>query len=488
MVVNMAQPPNVLLICVDHWPGSLLGIVGHPDVKTPTLDALARAGVLFTQAYSACPVCVPARRTLMTGTSPRTHGDRIFDTLKPFPALPSLAQCFRDAGYQAFASGKMHVFPTRNRIGFDDVILCEEGRVQFGMDDYDAFLGERGLAGQHFGHAMCNNEYLYRPWHLPEECHMTSFITRQMVKLIRRRDPTRPAFWYLSYTHPHPPLVPLREYLDIYRDVDPAEPYCGEWAVETRALPHFLQIHRQVRGEGLSPHDTRWARRAFYALCTHIDHQLRLVIGTLREEDLLQNTVIAFTSDHGDMLGNHGLWAKGMFYEDSARVPLILVGVEGDARVGHHRTDGRLAELRDIMPTLLDLAGLPIPATVDGISLVSTRRRELLYGEYREGEGATRMIHDGRYKLIYYPLGNRLQMFDLHEDPRELRDLAQSVAHRAVRERLIGALMGELYGGDEAWVANGQLVGLPDKPCERIPNRGLSGQRGLHWPPAPVRH
>jgi arylsulfatase A-like enzyme len=125
---TQTKAPNVLLVMVDQWPGRLLGIAGHPLIQTPTIDAIARNGVRFTRAYSECPICIPARRTLMTGTTTRTHGDRNFRTINPMPALPTLAHCFRDAGYQTFAVGKLHVYPPRDRIGFDDVLLSEEGR------------------------------------------------------------------------------------------------------------------------------------------------------------------------------------------------------------------------------------------------------------------------------------------------------------------------------------------------------------------------
>ena len=108
----MPDRPHVLLITTDHWPAALLGVAGHPTVQTPTLNQLACNGVRFTQAYTECPVCIPARRTLMTGTPPRTHGDRVFKPNEPMPDLPTLAQTFRDAGYQAYAVGKLHVYPT----------------------------------------------------------------------------------------------------------------------------------------------------------------------------------------------------------------------------------------------------------------------------------------------------------------------------------------------------------------------------------------
>ena len=495
----MPDQPNVLLISTDHWPASLLGVAGHRAVQTPTLDTLARSGTRFTNAYAECPVCIPARRTLMTGTPPRTHGDRTFKTAEPMPNLSTMAQTFRDAGYQAYAVGKLHVMPQRDRIGFDDVMLAEEGRPVLGaVDDYDLFLADHGLAGQGFAHGMSNNEYTYRPWHLDERFHVTNWATQQMARTIKRRDPTRPGFWFLSYQHPHPPLVPLQAYLDLYRDIDIDKPSLGVWAMlepfEFEHLPYVLRATRHAFTH-IDDAQARRIRRAFYALCTHIDHQLRVVIGTLREENLLDNTIILFTSDHGDMLGEHGLWAKRLFYEDAANVPMILVGTAAQSReggrvghphVGHHRVDERLVGWQDVMPTLLDLSGIEIPETVEGLSMVGDERRDYLYGEVGEDARATRMIHDGKHKLIYYPTGNVTQLFDLG-DPQldEVFDRADDPDFADVRERLTAELIENFYGVDEEWVQDGQLVGWPDRQYVPQPNRGLSGQRGLHYPPPP---
>lgn len=421
----------------------------------------------------------------MTGLNPRSHGDRTFQTKLTMPDAPTLADCFRDAGYQAYAVGKLHVYPQRDRIGFDDVILAEEGRAQYGShDDYDYFLSREGYPGQFFMHGMSNNQYLMRPWHLPEHCHVTNWATAEMARMIRRRDPTRPGFWFLSYAHPHPPLVPLATYLDLYRQTEMPKPYLSEWAEDIDSLPYVLRKQRVQ--EDLPAWQIDAAYRAFYALCTHIDHQIRIVIGTLREEGLLDDTIILFTSDHGDMLGNHGLWAKRLFYEQSANVPMIVVGRQGDPRVGDHRQSNRLVGWQDIMPTLLDLAGLPIPDTVDGQSMFAEDQREYLYGECNEGPTATRMVHDGQHKLIYYAAGNCLQLFDLDNDPGECRNLAGEAKYAEVEERLTAALLSELYGSDLDWVQNGKLVGLPDPGCKPEPDRSLYLQRGTHWPPPPA--
>jgi hypothetical protein len=137
------------------------------------------------------------------------------------------------------------------------------------------------------------------------------------------------------------------------------------------------------------------------------------------------------------------------------------------------------------MPTVLDLCGLPIPAECEGLSMVGRHRRDVLYCEALEGPKATRMVVDGRHKLIWYPAGNRFQLFDRAADPEETTDLAEVAAHRAVRERLTAALLAQLYGGDLAWVRDDALVGMPAPELAAASNRGLSGQRGLHYPPPP---
>jgi len=488
MTDERAMRPNVLLVTVDQWPGGLLSCAGHPILQTPTLDQLARNGVRYTRAYSESPICIPARRTLLTGTDTRTHGDRVFKTAETWPHhLTSLPQAFRDAGYSAHAVGKLHVYPPRDRIGFDDVQLAEEGRPHLGAtDDYEIFLADRGFVGQQFAGGMNNNNYMHRPWHLPEQCHVTNWESQTMCRTIKRRDPTRPSFWFLSYTAPHPPLVPLADYMDYYRQFETPVALRAGWSDDDDALPRALQMGRNF-WPALSDAALREVRRAFYALCTHIDHQLRVVLGTLREEGLLDDTIILFTADHGDMLGDHGLYAKRLFYEGSARVPLILMGAVGDERVPVGTVDERLVGLADVMPTLLDLAGVPAPPTMTGRSAIGAARHDFLYGDCLEDHGATRMIHDGRHKLIWYPAGNRIQLFDLAADPTESRDASADPDYAMVRARLIEALRGALWGRDLAagWATAEGLVGYDPGAYTPRPDRSWSGQRGLHFPSPP---
>jgi arylsulfatase A-like enzyme len=480
---RLSDRPNVLLICVDQWPGRLLAAAGHPDIETPTLDRLCELGTRFDQAYSESPICIPARRSIMTGTSPRVHGDRVFQPSLTMPALPTLAGTFREHGYQAFAVGKLHVYPQRDRIGFDDVLLAEEGRSHLGsVDDYELFLADAGHVGEQFAHGMSNNEYGWRPWHLPEQLHVTNWITREACRMIRRRDPRRPALWHVSYTHPHPPLAPLAEYLERYRHRPVTPARYGDWSLDENALPYPLRQVRRYWARLPEPALAE-AKRAFYSLCTHIDHQLRLIIGTLREASLINDTIIMLVSDHGDMLGDHGLFAKRLMYDASVRVPMILVGRAGDTRVARGRVDRSLAGLQDVMPTLLDLADLPAPASCTGYSLLGSSRRAHLYCESLEGASASRMVTDGRHKFIWYPAGNREQLFDLDADTDECNDLAAAPGYRDTLETMRQLMIGELHGSDLQWLQAERLHGTSEPATVAGPDRGLSGQRGLHFPP-----
>ena len=467
---------NVLMICTDHWAGSYFRHCGC-DVYTPTLDYLAETGIEFSKCYSECPVCIPARRTLMTGLSPRHHNDRVYSDTMEMPDVPTLAQCFRDNGYQAYAVGKLHVYPQRNRIGFDDVLLAEEGRYEFGeTDDYQTWLGEMGHVGQEFMHSMGNNNYLTRPWHLEEHFHPTSWVTKNMMKMIKRKDPTRPAFFYCSYMAPHPPLVPLQVYLDMYENKELKPSYEDDWPDS-----YILKILRHAASQ-YSEEERIRARKAFYALCTHIDYQIRLLIGTLRECSLLDDTIIVFLSDHGDMLFDHDMVAKRLMYDNSARVPLIITGKPA-LEYRNRGCENKLATLSDVMPTLLDMCGIEIPDHVDGFSLFSDRTRDYVYGEVSNGEKATRMIRDGRFKLIYYPCGNVKQLFDMEADPHETHDLSADGKYAGILSALEEKLTSELYGDDTRWIEDDRLVGFaaPEKFIP-APDFGLYNQRGYHWP------
>ena len=479
----MSKKNNVLLISVDHWFGELVGGLGHPSILTPTLDQMIGNGIAFTNAYTTTPICIPARREMMTGVSARTHGDRNFNETLPMPDLPTIAQTFTENGYQSYGVGKLHVYPQRDRIGFQDVMLLEEGRYQFGLnkDDYELYLQEEGYSGQEWSHGMSNNDYLTRTWHLPEHLHQINWTVKETCKYIARRDPGKPGFWYMSFSPPHTPLAPLSSYMDYYRSIDVDMPYYSEWSQNHKELPFSLKARPHGRNT-YSEDAIKAARQAFYALATHVDHQIRLVIGLLREENIFDNTIVMFTSDHGDMLGNHGLYAKGLFYENSCRIPMILVPPVDTKNISINTMDDRLAVQADIFPTLAEMCEVPVPSTVEGLSLLGDKKRDYIYGELWDDARATRMLRDDKYKLIYYPAGNRFQLFDLENDPKEMNDLYDDNEYKKVVLKLSETMKMNFYGDDLNWIKNDQLVGMDD-PNPNIeyanPGRSFGNQRGM---------
>lgn len=490
MAVSPPEQPNFLLICTDHWSDIFTRPGGHQFVMTPTLDQLARSGTRYSRAYSACPSCIPARKSLLTGMRARTHGDRVYKDKVPLtPDWATLPQCFRDAGYQSFCVGKLHTWPQRDRVGFDEVILEDQGRHQYhdvpdgDCDDWELYLIEQGYTGEEFATGMPTNDWISRTWHLPDKCHQINWAAREMCKAIRRRDPRKPGFWYLSFSAPHPPVMPLQAYMDLYRDVEIDMPVIGEWARDFDNLPYYLKERTWSSAlHGAPAAEIELARRAFYATLTQIDHQIRTVIGYLREAGLLSNTCIIFTSDHGHMVGEHNMWSMTPFYEASAKIPLIIVPPNDEERLGVGAEDCRFAEFGDIMPTLLDLAGIPIPEQVDQLSLVDNEQRDYIYGEHGEGVRAQRMIRKSRYKLIYYPVGNRFHLFDIESDPRETTDLINDSTHVDELANLKSLLLENIWGTDLEWVKDGTLVGLPEMEFNGVSVKHLSGQRGIRFP------
>lgn len=471
------EQKNVLFIQVDQWSEKFTGFGGCREIMTPTLDQLARDGVVFSNCYSTCPVCIPARRSLMTGTFPKTHGDRIYSDRMTMPDFCTLAEAFSNAGYQTMAVGKLHVYPQRNRIGFDDVILQEEGRYEFGLtDDYQIWLGEQGLPGMEYMHAMGNNTYYTRPWPLSERAHPTFWTTHQMIRQLQRRDTTRPFFFYLSYQFPHPPLVPLKEYMDMYSLEELSTPVEDNWSNDGSPIMYEMK--------GAASHYTdkeiKLAKRAYFAQCTYIDHQIRLVIGSLREKGLLDTTLIVFTSDHGEMLFDHGMVGKRSFYENSAHIPLLFSGKPMSELRG--KCLEKLACLEDIMPTLLSFCDIEIPKTVEGIDLLGEQERCYLYGEVSEGVKATRMVRDRRHKLIYYPYGNKFQLFDMEVDPKEKKNVCDDKKYQEIFQELKEKLKQSLYGKDREWIKGGDFCGVREKAYRDVADYGFSNQRGLHWP------
>ncbi|MBB6730690.1 arylsulfatase [Cohnella zeiphila] len=487
--------PNLLLITVDQMRYDCLSAMGHPIVETPNLDALAAKGVAFTSAYSATPSCIPARAAIMTGMSQRSHGRVGYRDKVPWTYEHTIAGELAKAGYHTQCVGKMHVYPARNLCGFHNVVLHDgylhhnrfkdenAYREHFDQaDDYLTWL--RRTAGATLDITDlgldCNASTVGRPWHLPEALHPTNWCVTESIDFLRRRDPGKPFFLWSSFVRPHSPLDPPQAYFDMYKDLDMPEPPVGDWVDEEAALAGASDPTTSFGR--LPKRRLDRARAAYYALITHLDDQIGRLINALQEYGVLRDTLIVFTSDHGEMMGDHHAFRKSLPYEGSAKVPFLVcdpggkLGLAAGSRVGH------TIELRDIMPTLLDAAGAPIPETAEGASLLALCRgerpewRAYVHGEHTYGARSNHYVTDGREKYIWYSQTGEEQFFDLAADPTESVNLARDPSQAERVSGWRGRLIRELDGREEGYVADGRLVaGRKTKACLNH----LLGQVGL---------
>ncbi|MDY0409228.1 arylsulfatase [Virgibacillus soli] len=479
------QRPNVLLVMVDQMRADCLSILNHPVVDTPNLDQLARDGVLFNRAYAATPSCVPARAAVLTGMSQRSTRRVGYEDEVPWDYDVTMPGEFAKAGYHTQSIGKMHVYPTRNLCGYHHVVL-HDGYMHYNRfkhktkaidsfeqtDDYLPWLRER--AGSQVDlldlGLDCNSSTVARPWALAEELHPTNWVTTQAIDFLRRRDPTKPFFLKMSYVRPHPPFDPPQVYYDMYKDLELPDPPVGDWAEQHDDAKSGFN---PVTAKGKVPkRRLQQAQAAYYALITHIDHQIGRFFMAMQEYGVYDNTVILFVSDHGELLGDHHLFRKTLPYEGSAKVPLILADPGNYLQREKNIQLDQVTELRDIMPTLLDVANIEIPDTVEGKSLLplwdqrtSTPWRDYIHGEHEFGEQSYHYITDGKEKYIWFSQTGEEQFFDLVQDPNELHNLADDANYGTKMTTRRNQLIHELKGREEGYTDGDRLiVGRPVRP------------------------
>ena len=414
--------PNILLIMTDQQRGDCLGIERHPVLLTPTMDHIAGQGVRFVHAYSTCPSCIAARRSLLSGQFPATHRMVGYRDGVEWDAPPTLPEVLSQAGYHTYLVGRnMHQHPIRKRYGFDHMVI--HGRES----DYEEWLGQREPEGSggYYGTGVMHNDWTARPWHMPEAYHQTNWTVNSALEFLRKRDPSCPFFLVVSFIAPHPPLVPPAPYMERYLRTDLPEPVIGDWA----SLPENdgLGLGQSASQVHLTGEALRSARAGYYGLINHVDDQINRLLNPVKGIDRMtdRNTVVILTSDHGEMLGDHYLWRKTVPYEPSARIPLLLRAPE---RFGI--TPGTIVDrpvcLEDVMPTALAMVGAETPESVEGRDLLPLTR-----GEGKEWRPHLHIEHapmhhtltDGREKFIWFVQDGREQFFDLAEDPTECHDL-----------------------------------------------------------------
>jgi choline-sulfatase len=458
----MDERPNILVIMTDQQRGDCLSAAGHPVLLTPSMDAIGATGVRFSRAYATCPVCVPARRSFLSGQHPSTHGVRNNASIEWHgPSLPSV---LREAGYQTEWVGRgMHQTPPRKRYGFEHMVF-KDHRVA--GDDYDRFVGRQQPegGGGYYGTGVMHNDWTARSWHMDESLHTTNWTVHEALAFLERRDETSPFFLVASFLAPHPPLVPPAFYMDRYLRQALPEPVLGDWAEppEVDGIAAESSAERvRLTGEAL-----RSARAGYYGLINHVDDQIRRLLNPVDgiQRRTAGNTVVVLFSDHGEMLGDHYRWRKSLPYEGAAHIPMLIQAPPRFGLRGGQVCDVPVC-IEDLMPTILELAGAPVPDGVDGESLVPVMRGEDgLARDYLHLETAPtyQCLTDGREKYIWFVADGREQFFDLRTDRQERHDLS---ADPAAAERVQGwraRLVAVLGDRAEGFVADGRLV--PGRP------------------------
>lgn len=443
----MSRRPNILLITTDQQRFDSLGVNGNVVCRTPAIDELAAGGVNFSRCYVTCPVCIPARRTLISGLHPATHGMLGYRDGWEFNPSHTLPGELAKAGYQTQLIGKLHLHPQRKRFGFEHMILSESSNFrphsQYQREnDYTAWLRDQGVSTLSNAHGISSNSRNARPFHLDEWFQHSSWLAHEAQRFFRSwRDPSSPWFLHLSFADPHPPLTPPQAYWDRYIGRDDLAPTLGQWTpgeAPRRGRPQDIntgpfpadEIHDAIAG--------------YYGLIDHVDDCIRFVLDSFFEngtERRREPTYILFSSDHGEMLGDHHLFRKSLPYEASAHVPLVIGGRNVELPAGSRDA---LATWEDIMPTILDLAGVAIPDGLDGRSLLPVisnrthRVRDGVLGLCQDKAANFYLVWD-RFKYIWFNRTNEEQVFDLLDDPHECRDLSAECSKlEALRDLMAG--------------------------------------------------
>ncbi len=455
----MSSRPNILFLMPDQLRHDFLGCYGASFARTPHIDALAASGSRYDRAYSASPVCVPARASLLTGMS--ALGTGVTDNggwLRPdlgACGVRTWPDLLGDAGYLTAAVGKMHFYPWDASLGFQYRVTAEDKRWLEVRDDHWRFLRERGLrkyhGAEHDGYQENRGAIVSR---LPWEAYWDRFVGQEACRFIRNYGNDGPWAMMVGFPGPHCPYDPCPEFLDAFdaEDMPDAVPEAPDQP------PAFREAN--IRGnrapwngvdytEFTEAHKKK-IRAHYSAMVAQIDNEVGEIVGALRASGQLDNTLIIFASDHGDYLGDHSLIGKGTFYESSTHVPMIVRRPAGaDSGVSD-----ALVELTDVTATILSAAGVDLPQHMDSRPLPTdaSEIRGHIVGVVRGGW----MNFDGRHKLAKYAHGAS-QLFDVVDDPGEQVDLARDPAVRDVYERLDAQLTTAVMRGVAAGHADKRL-------------------------------
>jgi len=464
---------NILFLMGDQHRGDCIGADGADWIKTPQLDKLAGEGVLFTKAYTSVPSCLPARTAILTGMSPWQSGQLGYKKIPEYQyELPAM---FSEAGYRTHAVGKNHFSPMRNTHGYQSVELEEAFYTQTRYKDaekcdYTIWFeenvpgGDINASGLHYTDHRGGVVFPFE-----DKYHATHWTAERAINFLETYKGEEPWLLKVSFQRPHPPFDPPKRWLDYYKDVDIPKAKVSTWAEKKYGQKAGSLDELKNPTSGNFPgEEIDASRRAYYAAISFVDEQLGRILEALQARGDLENTLIIYTADHGDMMGDQHMWRKCRPYEGSARIPMILRWPEDlpiKAERGQVRTE--LVELRDVLPTFLDAAGMPKPVVMDGESMLDILEdkpwRDVLdleHAQIYEKDNAWVALTDGRYKYVYFTLTGQQQLFDLKSDPFEMKNLASAEFFegnnnlvKKWRKRMIKHLT--IRGED--WVEDGDL-------------------------------
>lgn len=425
-----SKPCNILILMADQMTPSALRIHGNTVSRTPRIDALARDGVVFDSAYCASPLCGPSRFAFMAGKLPSKIG--AYDNAAELPAQTlTFAHYLRAAGYRTVLSGKMHFCGPDQLHGFEERLTTDIYPADFGwVPDWDR--PEARPSWYHNMSSVLDAGPCVRTNQLDFDDEVAFTVRQKLYDIARERQAgsdTRPFCVVASLTHPHDPYAIPAQYWNLYRDEEIDLP--RTMPDHEARDPHSERLRHVCENDRTPPTEqqVRNARRAYYGALSYVDAQFGAMLDALEASGLADDTIVIVTSDHGDMLGERGLWYKMTFFENATRVPLI---VHAPKRFAPRRVAGSVSTI-DLLPTLVELAGgareASWPDPVDGRSLVphllGDGGHDEVFGEYF-AEGAIApivMIRRGAYKFIHTSVDPD-QLFDLSADPLELVNLA----------------------------------------------------------------
>lgn len=456
----MDKQPNILLITTDQQRFDTIQTLGNDKIYTPHLDWLVRQGTTFERCYSDCPICMPARATIMTGLYGYNHGlTGNGGDIMPMKDNPTLPGILTRNGYQTRAQGKMHFHPIRSNYGFENMEL---------LHDYYRYMEKHPDKGVPMDHGVGQNEMTPVISTVNDTNSLTHWIVDRSIDFLETRDETRPFFLWTSFAKPHPPFDPALEYWQLYDTDDMPDPWMGEWSKDPSQIPQsFMQPTYLLNNiQEFSEKQVKAARRAYYACISQIDYNLGLLFSRVRELGLLENTWIIFTSDHGENLGDHNMGAKTNFMEGSTHIPLIIrkPGFSWNPDPDRGQRDNNIVCLADILPTCLDMAGVDTDHSFDGISLFQNEKREYLYGNCTDYS----MVLNDEWKYQFSPIGESELLFNLKEDPCETIDRSKDGDVRNVLDSLRSIAYAKLKAmGNEAAGPDGlKITGEPETPRE----------------------